>query len=422
MKNPFNTLFGRLSLMTVGLVILVHICARVTLNDGRNMIDTEHARRDILAAVRLRAMNSDDASAVAQALGVRYVDPVRLIEEGCPMPCNHANTPFDRSLLKELPDGSRVVSDGATGSVWVRYGDAPYWMCLSNLIVLRFRFVGESAAALILALVVALMAAWQFQRPLKRLAGAARRFRSGRPTAPVRESGPDEIRSLITDFNAMMQGLSQAEQERALLLAGIAHDLKAPITRMRLRVSLMDDEERRAGFARDAESLSNILAQFLEHSRESAAVPSSMAIEPPPLENVDEHCRANYGGTLVDEGVVTLYLTAGHEFRLPAVDLDRILSNLFENALNYGESPVEISTRRDATHYWLVVRDHGSGVANEQIPGVIQPFVRAAGESGKSNYGLGLSVVKRLTRQNQGEMECQNAADGGFVVMLSFPV
>jgi two-component system osmolarity sensor histidine kinase EnvZ len=422
MKNPFNTLFGRLSLMTVGLVVLMHISARITLNDGRDMIDTAHTRRDILAAVRLKAMNSADAAGVAQALGVRYVNADRAVEEGCPAPCSHANTPFDHSLLKELPAGSRVVSDGETGSLWVRYGNAPYWMCLSNLIVLRFRFIGESAAALILALVVALIAAWRFQRPMTRLAEAARRFRSGRPTAPVKETGAAEIRSLIADFNAMMQGLSLAEQERALLLAGIAHDLKAPITRMQLRVSLMNDEERRAGFARDAESLSNILAQFLEHSRESAAVPSSTETKPTPLENVDEHCRANYGGTLVEEGIVKLHLTAGDGFMLATVDLDRIMSNLFENALNYGESPVEISTRCVGKHYLLVVRDHGAGVEDEQIREIEQPFARAAGAAGKLHYGLGLSVVKRLVRQNEGEMECQNAADGGFVVMLSFPV
>src|SRR6266702_883069 len=422
MNNPFHTLFGRLCLMTTGLVILVHISAYVTLNHGRDMIDTEHARRDILAAVRLRAMNSEDAAGVAQTLGVRYVEPGRVIDEGCPAPCIPPNTPFDRNLLEGLPAGSRAVSDGTTGSVWVRYGNAPYWMCLSNLLVLRFRFVGESAAAFVLALAVALMAAWQFQRPLYRLSSAARHFRSGRPTAPVRESGPNEIRSLVADFNAMMHDLSRAEQERALLLAGIAHDLKAPITRMQLRVSLMNDEERAAGFARDAQSLSNILEQFLEHSRQSAAVPSSMERESTPVENVDEHCSKNYGGVLVEEGVVKLDLSAGDGFSLPAVDLDRILSNLFENAMSYGDTPVEISTRRDATRYWLVVRDHGRGVPDEQREGVMQPFVRAAHEErGNAHYGLGLAVVKRLTRQNQGELECRNADDGGFLVRLSFP-
>lgn len=421
MRNPFDTLFGRLALLTTGLIVLVHVTAYVAVNHERNIIDTEHARRDVMAALRMKEIDGADAAGVAKALGVRYIGAEKIIEAGCPAPCDHTNTPFDRDLLARLPAGSRVVSD-TNGAVWVRYGSASFWLRLSDILVPSFHFFGQSAVTLVLALMLALVVAWQFQRPLRRLSGAARQFRSGWPTVPVEEGGPVEIRSLIADFNRMMHSLSLAEQERALLLAGIAHDLKAPITRMRLRVALMNDEERRTGFSRDAESLSAILAQFLEHAMRSSVAPSSTNVESAPTEGVDEHCRKNYGGSLVDEGLVMLDLSAGEAFRLPSVDLDRIVSNLFENAMSHGEVPVEISTRKNGEHYRLTVRDHGEGVPDDQIESVMQPFVRVNNQRAEQlHHGLGLAVVKRLACQNDGEIECRNAADGGFVVILSFP-
>jgi two-component system osmolarity sensor histidine kinase EnvZ len=424
MKNPLGSLLGRLLLMTIALTGLVHVTSHLAVNHIRNSLDTQHARRDVLTAVHLKTISGEESAAAAASLGASYVAARDLLPAGCPPPCNEAITPFDRDLLHDLPPGSRVVSNDKDGSVWVRYGDADYWIHLGNLLVPSYRFVGGSVATFILAFLIALPVGWQFQRPLHRLSIAARHFRSGRFTPPVREDGPAEIRQLIADFNGMMLDLSHAERERALLLAGIAHDLKAPITRMQLRISLMGDEVRSAGFARDAQSLSDILALFLEHSKQAAVAPS---LEEPAMEKrelVDEHCLQNYGGTLVEEGIVTLDLQAGQSFSLPTVDLDRILSNLFENAMTYGAIPVEISTRREAGSCVLSVRDHGNGVPDGQLESVLQPFARAPHslpDIDGSHYGLGLAVVKRLTRKNGGEVRCFNASDGGFVVDVQFP-
>ena len=103
------------------------------------------------------------------------------------------------------------------------------------------------------------------------------------------------------------------------------------------------------------------------------------------------------------------------------MDLDRILSNLIENAMNYGEPPVEISTSAHNGIYTLSVRDHGVGIPGEQLERALQPFTRLdPARGGDAHCGLGLAIVRRLTRYNGGHFECDNAPDGGFRVTLTF--
>jgi two-component system osmolarity sensor histidine kinase EnvZ len=183
---------------------------------------------------------------------------------------------------------------------------------------------------------------------------------------------------------------------------------------MQVRADLLPDEANRSGFLRDAESLSRIVTQFLDFARESA--------DRSPPTSVNAHCRRHYGDSLDDDALVRLDLQAGDGFGLPLVDLDRILTNLIENALTYGEPPVEISTSRHNGHYTLTVRDHGGGIPGGQLERALQPFVRLdEARSGDAHCGLGLAIVRRLVRYNGGVFHADNAADGGFVVSMTFP-
>lgn len=414
MKNPFNTLFGRLSLMTVSLIVLVHLTALFLVDRERGHIDADHAQRAVLLAVQAEHDGMLAASHVTQTLGVSYVSARDAIQSGCPAPCQNTFGPFERDLRGRLPAGSQVVADGDSGTVWVRDAGNPDWLRMQNSMLPVRRFFGASATMLVLAVIVALLGAWRLQRPLHRLAYAAREFRVGHRAPVVQASGPREVKQLIGDFNQMVHELAQAEQERAVMLAGVAHDLRAPITRMQVRADLLPDEANRRGFLRDAESLSRIVTQFLDFARETA--------DTSPSTNVDAHCRRHYGDSLADDALVRLDLQAGDGFGLPLVDLDRILSNLIENALTYGEPPVEISTSRRNGQHTLEVRDHGGGIPSDQLERALQPFVRLdEARSGDAHCGLGLAIVRRLVRYNGGVFHAGNATDGGFVVSLTFP-
>jgi two-component system osmolarity sensor histidine kinase EnvZ len=415
MKNPFNTLFGRLSLMTVGLIVLVHVTSMVLVDRERGQIDTGHAQRAALLAVEAEHEGSLTPAQISATLGIARVNANDAIPYGCPAPCENTSGPFETDLRAKLPAGSEVVADPDSGTVWVRYAGHPGWLVLQNSMLPARRFLGASATMLVFAVVVALFGAWHLQRPLHRLALAAREFRVGHRAPVVEASGPRELKELIGDFNQMVHELAQAEQERAVMLAGVAHDLRAPITRMQVRADLLPDEANRRGFLRDAESLSRIVTQFLDFARETA--------DASPTTSVDAHCRRHYGDSLADDALVRLDLQAGDGFGLPLVDLDRILTNLIENALTYGDPPAEISTSRHNGHYTLRVRDHGSGIPADQLDRALQPFVRLdEARSGDAHCGLGLAIVRRLVRYNGGTFHADNAVDGGFVVSLTFPV
>ncbi|MFM0685687.1 ATP-binding protein [Paraburkholderia strydomiana] len=414
MKNPFNTLFGQLALMTVGLIVIVHLTSLVLVDRDRGQIDTGHAQRALLLAVQSQRDGAVTASQVSAALGVSVINADDAIPYGCPAPCQDTTGPFQNALRAKLPPGSAVVADPESGNVWVRYAGNAGWLKLESSMLPARRFISASAMMLVFAVILALIGAWHLQRPLHRLAIAAREFRLGHRAPVVPASGPREVKGLIDDFNQMVHALAQAEQERAVMLAGVAHDLRAPITRMQVRADLLPDEANRSGFLRDAESLSRIVTQFLDFARESA--------DRSPPTSVNAHCRRHYGDSLEDDALVRLDLQAGEGFGLPLVDLDRILTNLIENALTYGEPPVEISTSRHNGHYTLTVRDHGGGIPGGQLERALQPFVRLdEARSGDAHCGLGLAIVRRLVRYNGGVFHADNAADGGFVVSMTFP-
>jgi two-component system osmolarity sensor histidine kinase EnvZ len=413
MKNPFNTLFGQLALMTVGLIVIVHLTSLVLVDRDRGQIDTGHAQRALLLAVQWQRDGAVTASQVSAALGVSVINADDAIPYGCPAPCQDTTGPFQNALRAKLPPGSAVVADPDSGNVWVRYAGNAGWLKLESSMLPARRFISASAMMLVFAVILALIGAWHLQRPLHRLAIAAREFRLGHRAPVVPASGPREVKGLIDDFNQMVHELAQAEQERAVMLAGVAHDLRAPITRMQVRADLLPDEANRSGFLRDAESLSRIVTQFLDFARESA--------DRSPPTSVNAHCRRHYGDSLDDDALVRLDLQAGDGFGLPLVDLDRILTNLIENALTYGEPPVEISTSRHNGHYTLTVRDHGGGIPGGQLERALQPFVRLdEARSGDAHCGLGLAIVRRLVRYNGGVFHADNAADGGFVVSMIF--
>jgi len=414
MKNPFNTLFSQLALMTVGLIVIVHLTSLVLVDRDRGQIDTGHAQRALLLAVQSQRDGAVTASQVSAALGVSVINADNAIPYGCPAPCQDTTGPFQNALRAKLPPGSAVVADPESGNVWVRYAGNAGWLKLESSMLPARRFISASAMMLVFAVILALIGAWYLQRPLHRLAIAAREFRLGHRAPVVPASGPREVKGLIDDFNQMVHELAQAEQERAVMLAGVAHDLRAPITRMQVRADLLPDEANRSGFLRDAESLSRIVTQFLDFARESA--------DRSPPTSVDAHCRRHYGDSLEDDALVRLDLQAGDGFGLPLVDLDRILTNLIENALTYGEPPVEISTSRHNGHYTLTVRDHGGGIPGGQLERALQPFVRLdEARSGDAHCGLGLAIVRRLVRYNGGVFHADNAVDGGFVVSMTFP-
>ncbi|MCA8306358.1 HAMP domain-containing protein [Burkholderia seminalis] len=419
MKNPFDSMFGRLVITTVGLLVLVHLTSLLLIDRTRASLTAFHISRVMEAAARMGEHDGGSERSVANILGISFVDLKQLPAAEAQRFRIDTLGPIERQLRHVLPSGIHVAMD-SDGTLRVLPAGSTRGIVLPRAEVPLSRFTGVLALTLVFAIVVAVVLAWHLNRPIRDLAAAAREHRTGHHLNCVRTRGPRELRELIGDFNDMTRELAEAERERAVMLASIAHDLRTPITRMQVRADLLTDRSDREGFLRDTESMSRVITQFLDFAHESP--------EGSPQISVDTHCRRDYtdapspGGEAHTDALVTLDLHAGLDFMLPMVDIDRILSNLVENALTYGEPPVEIATRAHDEHYELVVRDHGAGVSEPDLDRVLRPFVRLdPARGGTAHSGLGLAIVRRLVRHHGGTLKISNAADGGLVIAMRFP-
>lgn len=447
MKRRFDTLFVRLAVTSLVVVLLVQIGGMAIIVLQRPKHDLEGYARGLQIAIEVAHLHEQagtingldfgadhgapppgmdgmnrpsDINPMHHPRHVRYVD-VNASEAHELSSASHMTMPHVLQLLMtRLPTGTDIRLDRTQpSSLWIRYPASARWIVMPFDEPPTPPFLIELSAMAIASIVLALIAAWQLQLPVSRVALAARAFGRSRRLPPVKPSGPRELRELATSFNDMMQRVEDAENSQAVMLAGVAHDLKSPLMRLRLRADLLEDISERQGFLRDVESLTHIVEQFLRFANETP--------DASPLINVDEAIRTQYGGagSADDPDELTLFelsLQAGDAFMQSRTLIDRLVGNLVDNALDHGDPPVVIATRREADHWIIEVRDHGLGIPHDKINDVVLPFVRLdSSRGGEGHCGLGLAIVHRLTQQEHGECTIDNASDGGLVVTIRLP-
>ncbi|MFM0242513.1 ATP-binding protein [Paraburkholderia phytofirmans] len=418
MKNPLNTLFGRMALLSAAVLFAIQAgwFVLVVMQPPRHEIDG-FARGILLV---LQAVNGEPmkGAALAPAMRVHLVPTWNMpASVHLHKPTQYPLEELSRHLRENLPPGTRIaVDDLRPPQLWVLFPGKPNWVVVPVDVPPRPRFLIESISMLLAALILSLFAVWQMQRPLSRVADAARAFGSGGRPEPVTVQGPRELRDLIGSFNDMMRRLNEAGDDQAVMLAGVAHDLKAPLTRLKLRASVLVAENERAGLIRDVDSLTNIVQQFLEFAGQSADAG-------PPVE-VDDFLQEQFSASDSTEApLFTLDLRAGSSFKLPRTLLDRLVTNLVDNALEHGAPPVDIATARTDGHWVISVRDRGPGIPDDRIAAAMKPFVRLdAARGGEGHCGLGLAIVARLAHDRGGRCHVRNHAHGGLEVRIELPV
>lgn len=418
MRNPLNTLFGRMALLSTAVLFAIQAgwFVLVVMQPPRHEMDG-FARGILLV---LQAINGEPIKGAALAPAMRvHLVPTWNMPSSVHLrtPTDHPLVELSRHLRENLPPGTQIaVDDLRPPQLWVLFPGKPNWVVVPVDVPPRPRFLVESISMLLAALILSLFAVWQMQRPLSRVADAARAFGSGGRPEPVTVQGPRELRDLIGSFNDMMRRLNEAGDDQAVMLAGVAHDLKAPLTRLKLRASVLVAENERAGLIRDVDSLTNIVQQFLEFAGQSADAG-------PPVE-VDEFLQEQFSASdSTETPLFTLDLRAGSSFTLPRTLLDRLVTNLVDNALEHGSPPVDIATERDDGHWVISVRDHGPGIPDDRIAAAMKPFVRLdAARGGEGHCGLGLAIVARLAHDRGGRCHVRNHAQGGLEVRIELPV
>jgi two-component system osmolarity sensor histidine kinase EnvZ len=273
------------------------------------------------------------------------------------------------------------------------------------------------STAALLSLLGAAWIAGLINRPLKDLSFAARRVREGDFEASRLDESvvTSEIRAVNIGFNRMTQKLAKIEEERAVMLAGISHDLRTPLARLRLETELsVSDPAAREHMANDIAQLDAIINKFLDYAR-----PDYVKFSPVALDPLLEQCL----GTLRKrpELELKLDLEPGLVVQADAVELQRVITNLIENAARYGKSAdtgvalVEVSASQVGNSVVLRVRDHGLGVPKDQLKQLTTPFFRGeAARTAANGTGLGLAIVQKIVSRMGGTLELSNASDGGL--------
>jgi two-component system, OmpR family, osmolarity sensor histidine kinase EnvZ len=275
--------------------------------------------------------------------------------------------------------------------------------------------VAEWVMSLVM-LILACFSLWRVQRPLRNVAHAARETACGHRVAPtVREEGPSELRHVVRAFNEMARRRNEAIEAQAAVLAGLARHMEYQAARLRTRALEVSEWNKRVGFVEDIDSFSDIAQQLLDVAGHGDSEEQQVS--------VDGFLRDRFSmiGTM-DGALFACDLKAGPQFMMSRPLLERLMTNLVDNALAHGEPPIEIRTSRDQHGWHLSVRDHGPGISASQMPGATQSFVRLnETHSLTQHWGLGLSVVARLARSCGASLKLGNHPDGGLWVRLVLP-
>lgn len=338
---------------------------------------------------------------------------------------------LSQRILQELRTRSgpeTVMSPNVNGTpgMWVSFNlrGQPYWLSIDQDRVSPnggHTWLIWLALALLLSLSGAAILARMINKPIKQLWLAAGRVREGDYDSSYldEKASTNEIREVNIGFNRMASRLAKIDQERAVMLAGISHDLRTPLARLRLETEMyVSDETARAHMDNDIEQLDRTIDKFLEYAR---PVPSHF--EPVHLNEVLEGCL--YALSNPADLRVTLDLTPGLQIFGDATELARVINNLLENARRYGKTPstgvakVEI-TGRNRDH-WVVlrVRDRGPGVAPEALPQLTKAFFRGdTARTSATGAGLGLSIVEKSIQRMGGTLSLSCPVSGGLAVLI----
>lgn len=339
-------------------------------------------------------------------------------------------TLLERAFLAELTTQMGEDAGGldwrreASGLLSVRLGE--HWLVLPPVQAVH-RFARTWLIASAVSGLLALLGAWLIQRrinrPLARLVEAARAVGAGQRRLALPTDGPEETAALARGFNEMAAALARDEEERLLMLAGLSHDLRTPLAKIRLASELLRD----AGqgdpalldtLDRSLHGLDGLLTQFLDYARASHPAEQEAPVAVPLREFLAE--------TLVlAPGLPQPALVAGASVtrRVRPQALRRLVLNLVVNAQNHGAPPIEVACGDDAGAAWIEVRDRGPGIAPGRVDALKRPFQRGdAARGGAPGSGLGLAIVERIARAEGAQLNLLPRDSGGLVARVQWPL
>jgi two-component system osmolarity sensor histidine kinase EnvZ len=429
-----RSLFGRLVLLLIAVVALGVLTSVVLFRVERvNLLNRQlsEAKLAELQSIRAALAAAEGPQRQEKLDQLRADYDVRIFSEAeRPMRGQPPGGPLMQDIAERLRERlgpeTEIRFAPRLQRLFVRVvaGGTPYWIGVSvpprpSAEEFPTRAIAWTLVVLTFLLIAAFVFARYLARPLRQLTAAVARVGRGEAPAPLPESGPSEIAALSRGFNAMAANLRQIEQDRAMLLAGVSHDLRTPLARLRLGVEMgSSDEPMRTGMVGDIEEMDRIIGQFLDFARSDMAT----AFETGDVDAIVGACVDRY----VRAGKPVRFV-AGHVPPLPlkATAISRLVANLIDNALAYGAPPVEVTTALRDGSVVIEVSDRGAGIPPDQVERLKQPFTRAtearARADGAAGAGLGLAIVDRIARLHGGRFDVLPREGGGTIARVMLP-
>jgi two-component system osmolarity sensor histidine kinase EnvZ len=379
-----------------------------------------------LSRAALRQADGINRVAILKGLGAQQAVRVAPREPGDRWDAYEVDR-FTRRVSSELratlgPDAIVARAVNGKPGMWVGFSIERdrYWLQAEETHVgplqgsTWFVWIGIAALA---TLIGSAAVARLINRPLKQLSFAASRIRGGDLDSRLDENTlTSEIREVNMGFNRMARELARVEEDRAVMLAGISHDLRTPLARLRLETEMsVSDEEAKRNMAADIDQLDAIIDKFMDYAR-----PGETRLSPIPVAKLIEKEAASFR----DPSQIRIGVRVPPDIKVlgDETELARVFLNLFENARRYGRgtytgvADVQVSHVRAGAWVILTVRDHGPGVAPEKLHQLTTPFFRGdAARTAATGAGLGLAIVEKALLRMGGSLELNNAPDGGLL-------
>lgn len=331
--------------------------------------------------------------------------------------------PYRSKQMSDLLGGPAEVriSQGDEYLFWIRAPQAPHlWVKIPLLGIDKGNFsplIFFMAVVGVLSVIGAWVFVRQLNRPLKKLEKAAVDVGRGNFPAPIVECGTSEVMSVTKAFNHMSKGIKQLEEDRNLLMAGISHDLRTPLTRIRLASEMMNEQDSflKEGIETDIDDMNNIIDQFIDYIRRDGK-------DEPELGDLNVLVSEVISIEQPSDRKITFQPGECPKTMFSHVALRRAIANLIQNALRYSADDIEVITGVENASVFFIVSDQGEGIPEEDIERVFQPFTQGDTARGSEGSGLGLAIIKKIIDNHGGHVELTNKPTGGLQAKVNLPI
>ncbi|TQV73765.1 two-component system sensor histidine kinase EnvZ [Aliikangiella marina] len=427
MKIFPHSFFGRNTLMIATLLVISHVISYFTIQHF--VVDRHNRTVMYLASNQVKLFYMGGKADIPKSLALGFSQATQLEYywiTGAKEPLGLQQAKFHQGYSEQgrryLGENTVVKVETSDGIyLWINEPQNPnFWIRMpigdyegNNPIELVI-FTG---GILFLSLTGAWILVFQMHRPLKRLAFAAREIGRGDYPGRLKETGPMEMIAVTAAFNQMAADMHQLEEDRTLLLAGISHDLRTPITRVRLASEFLsdDDAEIKAGIIADTQDMDDIIDQFIGYVRYGSEERKEKGDLAELVENVAEAASKQHVG-------IETEISKLPQVSFKPMAMKRVVSNLIENAFRYGKAPVLVKAYKDNGCVIISIRDHGDGIKDLDKKRLFQPFARGDKARGGKGSGLGLAIVARIIEMHKGEITINNHPEGGLEAIISLPL